>query len=262
MEPDARKAWQTGAEHTADFGFRRVPAGEKSSLVRAVFDGVAPHYDLMNDLMSFGVHRLWRQALIDWLNPRTCSRLLDLAGGTGDIALRFLARAAKKGGGASAVVCDPSEAMMRIGEARAIDRGVLQELRFVCGAAESIPAGPRSFDACTIAFGLRNVTDRAQALSEIWRVLKPGGRFLCLEFTPVDTPLLAALYDRYSFSVVPKLGQVVAGRGEDYRYLVESIRRFPDAQSLAVAMRQAGFARVQYRLLSAGIAALHSAWRI
>lgn len=262
MEPRASESRRTGADDHTDFGFRRVPAAEKTSLVRAVFDGVAGRYDLMNDLMSFGVHRLWREALIDWLAPRPPMRLIDVAGGTGDIALRFLARAARVGPGASAVVVDQSAEMMRVGEARAIDRGIVKELTWIAAPAEALPVESGSFDACTIAFGLRNVTDRTRALREMRRVLKPGGRFLCLEFAPVETPILADLYDRYSFAVVPRLGGIVTGQADAYRYLVESIRRFPDARTLAGEMAAAGFARVRYRLLSGGIAALHSAWRI
>jgi len=266
MEPGGPEQRPDGPQPTTDFGFRRVRAGEKSSLVRAVFDSVAERYDLMNDLMSFGIHRLWKQALIDWLAPRPGMRLLDVAGGTGDIALRFLARAAASARGpaepAQAIVCDVNEAMMAVGRERAMDRGVVQGLSWVCGSAEDLPVADRSVDACTIAFGLRNVTDVARALNEAHRVLAPCGRFLCLEFSRVDTPILAGLYDRYSFSVVPALGRIVAGREEAYRYLVESIRRFPDAPTLAGLMREAGFARVRYRLLSGGIAALHSAWRI
>jgi demethylmenaquinone methyltransferase / 2-methoxy-6-polyprenyl-1,4-benzoquinol methylase len=262
MQPDSPESRQTGADDGADFGFRRVPAAEKPSLVRAVFDSVAGRYDLMNDLMSLGVHRLWREAMMDWLAPRAGQRLIDVAGGTGDIAIRFLKRAAATGAGASAVVVDPNEEMMRIGEARAMDRGIVRDLGWVTGPAESLPVESGAFDVCTIAFGLRNATDRAKALSEMHRVLAPGGRYMCLELAPVETPILAALYDRYSFNVVPRLGAMVTGHGDAYRYLVESIRKFPDPQSLAGEMREAGFSRVSYRLLSGGIAALHSAWRI
>jgi len=264
MEPGVPEQQATGPEDTTDFGFRRVRASEKSSLVRDVFDAVAGRYDLMNDLMSFGIHRLWKQALIDWLAPRPGTRLLDVAGGTGDVALRFLARvsATPRGDGARAVVCDVNEAMMQVGRERATDRGVTRNLSWVCGSAEALPFGPRSADAYTIAFGLRNVTDIPRALGEAYRVLAPAGRFLCLEFSRVDTPILADLYEKYSFSVVPALGRLVAGQEDAYRYLVESIRRFPDAPTLADLLREAGFARVRYRLLSGGIAALHSAWRV
>lgn len=263
MEPDAPKQQAAGAQPTTDFGFRRVRASEKSSLVRAVFDGVAERYDLMNDLMSFGIHRLWKQALIDWLAPKGGMRLLDVAGGTGDIACRFLARVGRAPDEpAQAVICDVNEAMMQQGRARAIDRGFMRNLFWVCGSAENLPVRDRSVDAYTISFGLRNVTDIGAALAEAYRVLAPCGRFLCLEFSRVDTPILADLYDRYSFSIVPALGRIVTGREDAYRYLVESIRRFPDAPALAERLREAGFERVRYRLLSGGIAAIHSAWRI
>ncbi|MFZ0695471.1 MAG: bifunctional demethylmenaquinone methyltransferase/2-methoxy-6-polyprenyl-1,4-benzoquinol methylase UbiE [Alphaproteobacteria bacterium] len=266
MDPNAPESRPSGAQITTDFGFRRVRASDKSALVRAVFDGVADRYDLMNDLMSFGIHRLWKHTLLDWLAPQAGMRLLDVAGGTGDVALRFLARVQDKPGSgqraSEAIVCDVNEAMMQVGRSRALDRGIVRNLSFVCGSAENLPVASVTVDACTIAFGLRNVTDFRKALAEMYRVLTPGGRFLCLEFSRVDTPILAALYDRYSFSVVPLLGRVVAGNEEAYRYLVESIRRFPDADSLAAMMREAGFGRARYRLLSGGVAALHSAWRL
>ena len=265
MKPDAPDQQAAGAQPTTDFGFRRVRASEKSSLVRAVFDGVAERYDLMNDLMSFGIHRLWKQSLIDWLAPRAGMRLLDVAGGTGDIACRFLSRIASGRGqdeSGYAVVCDINEAMMQKGRERAIDRGFVRNLAWLCGSAEALPVRDRSVDAYTIGFGLRNVTDISAALREAHRVLAPGGRFLCLEFSRVATPILAELYERYSFSVVPVLGRIVTGQEDAYRYLVESIRRFPDAPALAERTREAGFARVRFRLLSGGIAALHSAWRI
>jgi demethylmenaquinone methyltransferase/2-methoxy-6-polyprenyl-1,4-benzoquinol methylase len=257
---------ERGGGKTADFGFRRVAKSEKAALVRDLFEAVAPRYDLMNDLMSMGVHRLWKHALIDMLAPRPGTLLLDVAGGTGDIAFRFLDRSRTGGRGkearSHALVCDPNLAMMRVGRDRAIDRGLVDEIDWVCGVAESLPFPERRFDAYTIAFGLRNVSDIDAALAEARRVLKPGGRFLCLEFSHMDVPLLAPLYDRYSFAIVPRLGEAVTGRGDAYRYLVESIRRFPDQESLAARMRSAGFARVRYVNLTGGIAAIHSAWRI
>jgi demethylmenaquinone methyltransferase / 2-methoxy-6-polyprenyl-1,4-benzoquinol methylase len=265
MEPRKPDKPDADAGKTADFGFRRVPSSEKSSLVRAVFDGVADRYDLMNDLMSFGIHRLWKDALIDWLAPRSGMTLLDVAGGTGDVAMRFLSRAGSMPAASRetrAIVCDINEAMMSKGRERAIDRGLIQNLDWIRGSAEALPFRDRSVDAYTIAFGLRNVTDMPRALTEAHRALAPCGRFMCLEFSRVETPILADIYERYSFSVVPALGRVVAGREDAYRYLVESIRRFPDARTLAQMMRNAGFARVSYRLLSGGIAALHSGWRI
>lgn len=246
----------------ADFGFRRIPSTEKARLVRRVFEAVAPHYDLMNDLMSLGVHRLWKAELIRWLNPRPGQALLDVAGGTGDIALRFLDHLGAGVAGALALVCDINHAMLAEGRDRAIDRGRLHEIAWLCGDAEALPVAARSVDHVTIAFGLRNVTEIDRALGEMRRVLKPGGRFLCLEFSYVTEPLLARLYDLYSFTILPRLGQVVAGDREAYQYLVESIRRFPRQDDLARRMEGAGFERVTFRNLSGGIAALHSGWRL
>lgn len=240
-----------------DFGFERVPIEEKPRLVRRVFESVASRYDLMNDLMSGGIHRLWKSEMIRRLNPRPGQVLLDVAGGTGDIAERFVATP-----GTSAIVCDVNQAMVETGRDRAIDRGRLSEIAWVCGDAEALPIASRSVDAVTIAFGLRNVTHMEAALAEMRRVLRPGGRFLCLEFSPVSTPGLARLYDLYSFNVLPRIGQFVTGDREAYQYLVESIRRFPDRQELARRMEAAGFEQVTVRSLSGGIAALHSGWRL
>jgi len=240
-----------------DFGFERVPLEEKPRLVRRVFDAVASRYDLMNDLMSGGVHRLWKWEMIRRLNPRPGQLLLDVAGGTGDIAERFVSTA-----GAAAIVCDVNRAMIETGRDRAIDRGRLGEILWLCGDAEALPIASCSVDAVTIAFGLRNVTRMEAALAEMRRVLKPGGRFLCLEFSPVSTPVLSRLYDLYSFHVLPRIGAVVTGDGAAYQYLVESIRRFPDQQELARRMEAAGFEQVTVRSLSGGIAGLHSGWRL
>jgi demethylmenaquinone methyltransferase/2-methoxy-6-polyprenyl-1,4-benzoquinol methylase len=239
------------------FGFRDVAAAEKPALVRGVFDSVAARYDLMNDLMSLGVHRLWKAALIDWLRPRADMHLLDVAGGTGDVAMRFL-----DAGGGCVTVCDLTERMVGQGRDRALDRGVLGGVDWVVGDAESLPFADSSVDAYTIAFGLRNVAGIENALAEARRVLKPGGRFLCLEFSHVAAPWLAALYDRYSFKVLPALGEAVAHDRDAYVYLVESIRRFPDQDRLAELVAAAGLDRVAYRNLSGGVAAIHSAWRI
>jgi demethylmenaquinone methyltransferase/2-methoxy-6-polyprenyl-1,4-benzoquinol methylase len=254
---------------TADFGFRAVPASEKSGLVRNVFDSVAGRYDLMNDLMSGGVHRLWKGALIDWLNPRPGQHLLDVAGGTGDIAFRFLERTRPRQvqpgdapPAARVTVCDINATMVSVGRDRAIDRGLLGGIDWVCGDAEALPLPDGAVDCCTIAFGLRNVTRIDAALSQMRRVLRPGGRFICLEFSKVTAPLLAKPYDVYSFEVLPRLGRWVAGDEEAYRYLAESIRRFPPQDELAERMRTAGFAQVKYRNLTGGIAALHSGWRL
>jgi demethylmenaquinone methyltransferase/2-methoxy-6-polyprenyl-1,4-benzoquinol methylase len=243
----------------ADFGFRRVAAGEKTHLVRRVFDSVATRYDLMNDLMSGGIHRLWKAEMIDRLNPRPGSTLLDVAGGTGDIAARFLDRA---GSGSMAVVCDINAAMVDQGRDRAIDQGRLGEIQWLVGDAEALPIATASVDAYTIAFGLRNVTRIEAALAEARRVLKPGGRFLCLEFSHVSPAPLRRAYDLYSFSVLPRLGQIVAGDREAYQYLVESIRRFPKQDELLALMAEAGLEQTSVRNLTGGVAALHSGWRL
>jgi demethylmenaquinone methyltransferase/2-methoxy-6-polyprenyl-1,4-benzoquinol methylase len=247
----------------ASFGYQEVAPEDKSRLVGDVFARVASRYDLMNDLMSGGVHRLWKAALIDWLAPRPGLHLLDLAGGTGDIAFRVLERTARRAGPpAEVVVCDVNPAMLEVGRDRALDQNQLKALRWLCADAEALPLAPCSFDACTIAFGIRNVTRIERALAEIRRVLKPGGRFLCLEFSTPRLAGLDRLYDTYSFHVLPWLGQQVAGDRAAYQYLVESIRRFPDQATFAGAIERAGLARVRYRNLSGGIAALHSAWRL
>ena len=240
-----------------DFGARRVRAADKPVLVRGLFDDVARRYDLMNDLMSGGVHRLWRRAMIDWLDPRGHAHIIDVAGGTGDIAARILARTRGK---ARLTVCDASPAMLEIG--RALDRGRLRGIEWLCGDAEALPLGDRVADAYTIAFGVRNLTDIPRALAEARRVLRPGGRFVCLEFSHLAWPGPGAAYDAYSFNVVPWIGEAVTGNGEAYRYLVESIRRFPDQRRFAAMISAAGLERVRFRNLSGGIAALHSAWRI
>jgi demethylmenaquinone methyltransferase/2-methoxy-6-polyprenyl-1,4-benzoquinol methylase len=211
----------------------------------------------MNDLMSGFVHRVWKAQLIDRLNPRPGQRLVDVAGGTGDIAMRFLDR-----GGGTAIVCDLTEAMLRAGRDRAIDRGRIDGIEYLVGDAERLPLASMTADCCTIAFGLRNVTDVPRALAEMRRVLRPGGRFLCLEFSRVVLPPLARAYDLYSFAVLPRLGQMVTGDRDAYQYLVESIRRFPGQDELAALMREAGFEQVGYRNLTGGIAALHSGWRL
>lgn len=266
MPPQSRKRRGAKAAATTHFGFEEIAETEKGPRVRGVFESVATRYDLMNDLMSVGVHRLWKAAMIDWLNPRPGMGLLDVAGGTGDIALRVIERVGPERAG-PIVVCDLTPEMLEIGRARAIDRGLIGQrpaggLCWVCGDAERLPIADRSVEAYTIAFGLRNVTRIEDALREAHRVLRPGGRFLCLEFSHVVLPLLSALYDLYSFRVLPALGAVVAGDRAAYQYLAESIRRFPAQDNLAAMLAEAGFARVRYRNLSGGIAALHSAWRI
>ena len=253
----ATQSSDSGATH---FGFRTVAEDEKEGLVRQVFDAVAPKYDLMNDLMSAGVHRLWKAAMVDMLNPRPGEAILDMAGGTGDIAFRLMERTGSEG--PPITVSDINAAMLSVGRDRAIDRGKLAGLSWCCTNAEILPYADMTFDAYTIAFGLRNVTHIDTALSEARRVLKPGGRFLCLEFSKVIVPVLDKLYDAYSFSVLPWLGEFVAGDREAYKYLAESIRRFPDQNALAERMNAAGLTQVKVRNLSGGIAALHLGWRI
>ena len=248
---------------SASFGYRDVPAPEKVGMVRQVFESVAPRYDLMNDVMSGGVHRLWKNALIDMVNPRAGERFLDVAGGTGDIAFRILKRQIDKGSEqADVTVCDISAAMLSVGRDRAVDRGLLRGLTWTTGDAERLPFPDRSFDGYTIAFGLRNVTDIDQTLREAHRVLKPGGRFYCLEFSKVTTAPVARVYDAYSERALPFFGQLIARDGESYRYLHESIRRFPPQHELAERMKRAGFGNVVWRNMTMGVVALHSGWRL
>ncbi len=243
----------------ASFGYREIDPAAKTALVRGLFGRVARRYDLMNDLMSGGLHRLWKEALVDWLAPRSGLRLVDVAGGTGDIAFRVQHRVR---GAADVVVCDINADMLEIGRDRAIDANLVRGVRWVCGDAEALPLPDGAFDACTIAFGIRNVTRIDRALREARRVLRPGGRFLCLEFSRVVLPPLERPYDLYSFAVLPALGRVVAGDADAYRYLAESIRRFPDQDTFARIIADAGLARVRYRNLTGGVAAIHSAWRL
>lgn len=242
---------EDGREHT-DFGFSTVPVDEKTRLVGKVFDSVSGRYDLMNDLMSAGVHRLWKDAMIDWLAPRPGQPLLDLAGGTGDIARRYHDR-----GGGPVLVCDINPSMMEAGRARGAPG-----IRWLCGDAEQLPLADRSIEVCTMAFGLRNTTRIDAVLREIRRVLAIGGRFLCLEFSRPVLEVLRRPYDLYSMRIIPEIGHRVTGDREAYRYLVESIRRFPDQEALAERMRSAGLDRVCWRSLSGGIVALHSGWRL
>ncbi len=256
---DTLKDIQGDPSEKASFGYRDVPAAEKAGMVRQVFESVAPKYDLMNDLMSGGVHRLWKDAAIDVLNPKPGERFLDVAGGTGDVAFRIHRR---QGDRPDVSVCDINPAMLEVGRERAVDRGMLAGLTWTTGDAESLPFPDRSFDGYTIAFGLRNVTDIDKALREAWRVLKPGGRFLCLEFSRVTSRPLAKVYDAYSERALPFFGKLIAKDAESYRYLHESIRRFPPQPELADRMRDAGFANVAWRDMTLGVVALHSGWRV
>jgi demethylmenaquinone methyltransferase/2-methoxy-6-polyprenyl-1,4-benzoquinol methylase len=245
----------------ASFGYQRVPLQEKQAMVDDVFRSVARRYDLMNDLMSGGMHRLWKNAMVSALNPPKGGRawkLIDVAGGTGDIAIRV---ADRSNGHAEITVADISGAMIEVGRTRAEKRG-FANIAFREANAEALPFDDASFDAYSIAFGIRNVPRIEVALVEAYRVLKRGGHFICLEFSQVDTPMLDRLYELYSFRVIPTLGRTVAGDEDSYRYLVESIRTFPNQERFSDMLRDAGFGRVSYRNLSGGIAALHSAWKI
>jgi demethylmenaquinone methyltransferase/2-methoxy-6-polyprenyl-1,4-benzoquinol methylase len=244
------------------FGGRTVPLDEKQALVDDVFRSVARRYDLMNDLMSGGLHRAWKDDLVTLLDPPTGAtpyHLLDVAGGTGDIAFRVVAAG---GPGTRATVADVNPEMLAVGRERAFERGLDDAVTFVEANAEALPFPDRSHDAYSIAFGIRNVPRIEQALAEAYRVLKPGSRFACLEFSTVDVPGLDVLYHLYSFNVIPALGRMVAGDAESYRYLVESIRRFPRPKLFAGMIEEAGFRRVSYRVMSGGIVALHSGWRL
>ena len=247
---------------TTHFGFRDVPLGDKQALVNTVFHSVAPRYDSMNDLMSAGLHRVWKNIMINTLNPPKSDApfaLLDVAGGTGDIAFRA-ANAA--GANFRATVCDINPDMLRVGRERAAAGHLDDRVSFVEGNAERLGFADRAFDAYAIAFGIRNVPRIDLALNEAFRVLKPGGRFLCLEFSVVDVPGLDRLYELFSFKVIPPLGRAVTGDAESYQYLVESIRKFARPNAFAEMIRSAGFARVNWQTLSGGIVALHSGWRL
>ena len=252
---------QTAGE-TASFGFTDIPAAEKAARVKGVFDSVAGKYDLMNDLMSAGVHRLWKDAMVDWLDPAPGGDILDVGGGTGDIALRIARRWGAKGGHVS--ILDINHEMLKAGQTRAefgkLDPAV--SFDWICGDAEQLPVPSASKDAYTIAFCIRNVTHIDRALKEARRVLKPGGRFLCLEFSRVEVPILDSLYDLWSFKALPEIGGRVAGDADSYRYLAESIRRFPPQKDFARMIGDAGFEQVKHRNLTGGIAAIHSGWVI
>ncbi|MDJ0825622.1 MAG: bifunctional demethylmenaquinone methyltransferase/2-methoxy-6-polyprenyl-1,4-benzoquinol methylase UbiE [Rhodobacter sp.] len=243
---------------TTHFGNETIPETDKAGRVHGVFTSVASRYDLMNDVMSGGVHRLWKDAMMDWLAPRNGQRLLDVAGGTGDIAFRFLARAPL----AEAVVCDLTEPMLVEGRKRAEAERLADRLDWVVGDAMALPFEDATFDVYTISFGIRNVTRPEAALAEAFRVLRPGGRLMVLEFSQLPNPGLQWLYDRYSFNVIPAMGQVLAGDRESYQYLVESIRKFPNQETFADMIRGAGFGQVKVRNLTMGVAALHSGWKL
>jgi demethylmenaquinone methyltransferase/2-methoxy-6-polyprenyl-1,4-benzoquinol methylase len=250
-----------GSGMEASFGYRHVDPGDKQSLVDQIFHRVAGRYDLMNDLMSGGLHRLWKDAMVAWLSPskRPGWKALDVAGGTGDIAFRIVETSE---GNAEVTVLDINASMLDVGRERAKKRGLSEHVHFVEANAETLPFGAETFDAYAIAFGIRNVPRIETALSEAYRVLKPGGRFLCLEFSEIDMPFLDRLYETWSFEAIPRIGRFVAGDAESYSYLVESIRKFPNQENFAAMIRGVGFERVTYRNYSGGIAALHSGWKI
>ncbi len=245
-------------EKTTHFGFQTVPEHEKAGRVRGVFGSVASKYDVMNDAMSMGIHRIWKDAMMDWLAPRAGQRLLDVAGGTGDIAFRFLKRA----GSGHATVLDLTEPMLIEGRKRAEADQMADSLDWVVGDAMALPFADNSFDVYTISFGIRNVTRPQKALNEAFRVLKPGGRLMVLEFSQIPNDLMQKVYDLYSFHIIPRLGQAIAGDRDSYQYLVESIRQFPDQDTFLGMVRTAGFEQAKYRNLSMGIACLHSGWKL
>jgi demethylmenaquinone methyltransferase/2-methoxy-6-polyprenyl-1,4-benzoquinol methylase len=246
------------SEKSTHFGFDEIPESEKAGRVRGIFGSVAGKYDVMNDAMSLGIHRIWKDAMMDWLAPRAGQRLLDVAGGTGDIAFRFLDRA----GQGHATVLDITEPMLIEGRRRAEAEALARSLDWVVGDAMALPFADNSFDVYTISFGIRNVTRPQEALAEAFRVLRPGGRLMVLEFSQIPNEMLQSVYDLYSFHIIPRLGQAIAGDRDSYQYLVESIRRFPDQEAFLEMVRAAGFGNARYRNLSLGIACLHSGWKL
>jgi len=245
-------------DKTTHFGFQTVPESEKAGKVHGVFTNVASKYDVMNDVMSMGIHRIWKDAMMDWLAPRAGQKLLDVAGGTGDISFRFLDRA----GSGHATVLDMTEQMLIEGRQRAEAGEKSASLDWVVGDAMALPFPDNTFDVYTISFGIRNVTRVPDALSEAFRVLKPGGRLMVLEFSQIPNPMMQWAYDRYSFNVIPPMGKLIANDSDSYQYLVESIRKFPDQDTFLQMIKDAGFENAKYRNLSMGIAALHSGWKI
>ena len=245
------------ADQTADFGFRAVPREVKASLVREVVDSVAPKYDIMNDLMSLGIHRFWKHELLSAMDPRPHYRLLDLAAGTGDITFAWLKR-----GGGPVVMSDINATMLGVGEERATAKARLADIEFLVADAENLPLPAQSFDRISMAFGLRNCTSKDRVIAQAYRLLKPGGRFFVLEFSQLQIAALEKLYDAWSFKALPRLGQLIAKDAQSYQYLAESIRMFPNQETLKTMFEDAGFERVTYRNLSGGIAAIHAGWRL
>ena len=245
-------------ENTTHFGFETVPEDEKKGRVQGVFTSVANKYDIMNDVMSVGIHRIWKEAMMDWLAPRAGQKLLDVAGGTGDVSFKFLDRA----GSGHATVCDITESMLLAGKTRAEAAAMSESLDWVVGDAMALPFPDNTFDVYTISFGIRNVTRPQEALNEAYRVLRPGGRLMVLEYSQLPNPMMQAAYDAYSFNVIPQMGKMITGDRDSYQYLVESIRKFPDQDTFLEMVKTAGFDNAKYSNLSMGIAALHSGWKL
>jgi len=245
-------------DNTTHFGAKTVLEDQKAVMVRNLFTDVASKYDVMNDVMSVGIHRIWKEAMMDWLAPRAGQQLLDVAGGTGDVAFKFLKRA----GQGHATVCDLTESMLVEGRKRAEAAKLAHSLDWVVGDAMALPFENNSFDVYTISFGIRNVTRPQDALAEAYRVLRPGGRLMVLEFSQLPNPMMQKAYDLYSFNVIPRMGQVIANDRDSYQYLVESIRNFPDQETFLGMVQDAGFEQAKYRNMTMGVAALHSGWKI
>lgn len=237
-----------------DFGYKIVKKKDKQNLVNSVFNSVADKYDLMNDITSLGIHREWKNNLINWMAPQKNQKLADIAGGTGDIARKFL-----NNGGHSAYIIDINEEMIKSGK---VNKKYLKNIKWLVANAEDIPIDDNTFERATMGFGLRNITNRAKALKEVHRILKPGGRFICLEFSHVENDLIEKIYNFWSFKCMPYIGEKVAGDKSSYTYLVESIRQFPTQPELSEMFSEAGFSRVKYRNLSNGIVSLHSGWKL
>ena len=240
------------------FGFKEVEKKDKAKMVHNVFSSVASKYDIMNDVMSFGIHRIWKNSMMDWLSPQANQKLLDVAGGTGDISFRFL----KKAPSAHATIFDITQSMLDEGQLRAEAEKLEDRLDWVCGDAMFLPFLDNTFDIYTISFGIRNVTDPQKALNEAYRVLRPGGRLMILEFSQIPNPSMQCAYDRYSFNIIPPMGKIIANDSESYQYLVESIRKFPNQEKFLQMVSNAGFSNAKYRNLTMGVACLHSGWKI
>jgi len=240
------------------FGFKEVGEKDKAKMVRGVFSSVASKYDIMNDVMSFGIHRIWKNSMMDWLAPQANQKLLDVAGGTGDISFRFLKRAPTS----HATVFDMTQSMLNEGQLRAEASKMENQLEWICGDATCLPFKNNSFDVYTISFGIRNVTDPKLALQEAFRVLRPGGRLMVLEFSQIPNSSMQWAYDKYSFNIIPPMGKIIANDSDSYQYLVESIRKFPNQENFLKMINDSGFSNTKYRNLTMGIACLHSGWKI